>query len=614
MSLLAATETFDEAAPFIRRLQDLQGLARGPRTQVHMPFSGGPDPLAFATITQENLIPRLLSGHIFRGQSDSTWGLVPPIFRPGALANLHDGLPDKFSWEHPAWFRTFARKEIELVMAFSWMAQEIGLESPHKTGKFESFLTAIDSARKDNEVSPWLDSLFDISNPIFGEIADEMALAQHHGVPTRLLDWSEDPLLAVYFAVHKHGPHSRSAQDIAVFALDISDFYYAASNSVLQKGLDLVRAPRARDLFIQKQKGLFTIPKQALSIHRKFDFDLTRYAASIPERENKMPAISKLVLCAAASLPTRRMLHDMGYRFHTVFPSLSSITRTLAETEELFGRGKHKYVNLAENRGMILVADDEGEWNWQPLPPPRLYEFYKELLPVDHIKRFTYDVFAAIEAQPAMHDWLPETKDVDFLRDAILFGFCISTVIGEETFQEVCARVAVSLRARIHPTDEDFLNLACAALLKIRKAVGVRKVASLSGKSISSHKATWDDETIVTAELVGGAALEDYSLGSPNAPIRTPIIIVVNVGEFERSFQQVEDIALTWFIKNPHVAAILGFQAGLRSDFAYLKFDCRLFPNPQTKPALPTSLLELRAESDSWGIQVHISKATMEAK
>ncbi|MCO4253823.1 FRG domain-containing protein [Pseudarthrobacter cellobiosi] len=46
-----------------------------------------------------------------------------------------------------------------------------------------------------------------------------VALAQHHRLPTRLMDWSQNPLIGLYFAVEKN-PNEAPGTDGAFFALD----------------------------------------------------------------------------------------------------------------------------------------------------------------------------------------------------------------------------------------------------------------------------------------------------------------------------------------------------------------------------------------------------------
>lgn len=62
---------------------------------------------------------------------------------------------------------------------------------------------------------------------------EELAIAQHHGLPTRFMDWTTNPLVALYFAVRHTGGRS---EDSAVYVLISNPKRYA----------DARRAPRGQ--------------------------------------------------------------------------------------------------------------------------------------------------------------------------------------------------------------------------------------------------------------------------------------------------------------------------------------------------------------------------------
>lgn len=97
-----------------------------------------------------------LSHWVFRGQTNSSWTLKPSILRLLESHGIDRELGNKF--------------EITILREFS-----------AKAHMFENFKT-----RKFAE----------------GNILLNLTLMQHYGTPTRLLDWSTSPLVALYFAVN----------------------------------------------------------------------------------------------------------------------------------------------------------------------------------------------------------------------------------------------------------------------------------------------------------------------------------------------------------------------------------------------------------------------------
>lgn len=86
-----------------------------------------------------------------------------------------------------------------------------------------------------------------------------MALAQHHGIPTRLLDWSGNPMVAAFFAAH---PLFRpaSANRVCVWALDTSKTRTESGQlrSFGRFRIEVHAPARAHNAFLHSQAGVLT--------------------------------------------------------------------------------------------------------------------------------------------------------------------------------------------------------------------------------------------------------------------------------------------------------------------------------------------------------------------
>jgi len=152
-----------------------------------------------------------------------------------------------------------------------------------------------------------------------------MALAQHHGIPTRLLDWSSNPYIACYHAAASAVTEVRSclkdSDKIALFALDLTTIH--AIN-----GIRPVRVPGSTSVNLSSQAGLFLLVDNTGSRGEPFTPNVSL--------ESKLPTHVKLL--KKVTLPTS-LAGDLlvrcdkfGVSAASVFPGYDGVAKAVLES------------------------------------------------------------------------------------------------------------------------------------------------------------------------------------------------------------------------------------------------------------------------------------------
>jgi hypothetical protein len=239
--------------------------------------------------------PELAAGYIFRGQGNASWPLMPRAFRANTIlgyesrqfCRISDGTPRR-TWDQ-------GNAELTAVMEFLQLADKVGLDLPLDHEWLRRWNPFQNRVGHDIGIQEW---------PPQG-LYEALALAQHHGVPTRFLDFTYDPLIAAFFAAENPPLH---ATHIAVWSVDLEA---VLASDPAGHGIEIVTVSGTQNKNLNAQKGLFVLDRSGtfwqdhvVDGSLGYPIVVKKYCLPVNQSTNLLNLLSKLGVDRAHLMPS----------------------------------------------------------------------------------------------------------------------------------------------------------------------------------------------------------------------------------------------------------------------------------------------------------------------
>jgi hypothetical protein len=290
----------------------------------------------------ELLAPKELGVHktIYRGQAEADWKLIPKVLRKHSIGETtFESFIGTYVAQKILTVEMQITEEINLLSRFVEECDRIGIAIPNDSvSRRRKALNKNGTGRDRFQLIPakWPDD----------DWTDIMALAQHHGLPTRLLDWSRRSHVAAYFAASdaltrrvKWETDSR----LAIWALDSAMVEgltcrptgnppFKADSMIPH--VQIITVPGATSNHLAAQAGLFTLQKESgerrsQMIDRSLEDDLPTSPVLLHKYTlPKIEAAKLLRLCA---------LHEITAT--TIFRSYDGAVKAVLDSTAIWSEG-----------------------------------------------------------------------------------------------------------------------------------------------------------------------------------------------------------------------------------------------------------------------------------